>query len=351
MQISISVPAWVTAIYSDLSDWHRNPNAAKEALEHARDNNDTWQLELPDDVYFEYAFVDGDGEQHPDPNNDRQADNPWYPAARVITGSAYHADPHAELTRSDPDDDLLGDVRRGRLESRYLAERRRYTIYTPKGHEGAPLPTVYVQDGVAYYRYAKLHVVLEALIREGAIRPAHLVFIEPNDRNVDYSFNEHYWAFVEAEVIAAVEDTVACDGERIAMGASLGAFVSACIARHMPHLFATVVAQSGAFLGTPEHRDAYAAKDSWLLEAVSLEAVSLEAVSLEVVQPESAESLRWYLSCGTLDWLLDVNRNLAEVLQKSQKNTVRYVERSAGHNWATWKDDFAPALMFALGRD
>ena len=92
MQISISVPAWVTAIYSDLSDWHRDPKRAGEVLEQARNNSDMWQLELPDDAYFEYAFVDADGEQHPDPANDRQADNPWYPAARVITGADYHPD-------------------------------------------------------------------------------------------------------------------------------------------------------------------------------------------------------------------------------------------------------------------
>ena len=114
-------------------------------------------------------------------------------------------------------------MHRGRLESRHLGERRRYTIYTPKGYEDTPLPTVYVQDGVAYYRYAKLQVVLEALLAEGHIRPAHLVFIEPVNRNIDYSFNEHYWAFVEDEVINEVENTVACDSERVALGASLGA--------------------------------------------------------------------------------------------------------------------------------
>lgn len=335
MHVSISVPAWVDAIYSDLSDWHRNPQAAKETLEQARQTGDTWQLELPDDVYFEYAFVDADGEQQPDPENDNQADNPWYPAARVVTGPDYQPDPYAELTRSELDDASLGEVQRGRLESRHLNERRRYTIYTPKGHEGTPLPTVYVQDGVAYYRYAKLQVVLEALLAERRIHPAHLVFIEPTDRNVDYSFNEHYWAFVEDEIISDVEETVACDSERVAMGASLGGFVSACIAWHTPHLFDSVVAQSGAFLGTPEHRDAYAAKESWLLEAI---------------KREPAKPLRWYLSCGTMDWLLDVNRNIAEVLK--QKNAdVTYIERNAGHNWATWKDDFASALTFALGHD
>jgi len=332
MQISIPVPAWVKAIYSDLSDWHRNPQAAKATLEHARQHNDTWQLELPDDAYFEYAFVNADGEQHPDPENDHQADNPWYPAARVITGANYQASPYAALTREDANDNALGDVHRGRFESTHLEQRRRYTIYTPKGHQDTPLPTIYVQDGVAYYRYAKLQVVLEALLAEGKIRPAHLVFIEPIDRNVDYSFNEHYWAFVEDEVIAEVENTVSCDGERVAMGASLGGFVSACIAWHAPHLFDSIVAQSGAFLGTPEHRDAYAAKESWLLDTI---------------ERKPAKPLRWYLSCGTMDWLSDVNRNIAEVLK--QKNAdVTYVERSAGHNWATWKDDFASALAFAL---
>ncbi|MEM7734184.1 MAG: alpha/beta hydrolase-fold protein [Deinococcota bacterium] len=328
MHVSISVPDWAAFILSDLSDWDRNP---QPVTEHVRQTA-TWHVDLPDDVYFEYAFIDAQGEQRPDPNNDRHADNPWFPAARVITGPSYEPDTYAALTLSEAYVSKLGTVVRGRIESQQLGARRRYTTYTPQGYEGTALPTIYLQDGVAYYRYAKLQVVLEALIQQENLRPAHLVFIEPVSRNTDYSFNQAYWRFVTDELVPDVERQLNCTNERVAMGASLGGFVSACIAWQNPDMFSTVITQSGAFLGTLEHKDAYKSKESWLLETL---------------KDNDAKPLRWYLSCGTMDWLTDINRQMADVLQ-SKGYEVIHTESTSGHNWVTWKNDFARALRFAL---
>jgi enterochelin esterase family protein len=328
MHVSIAVPDWAAFIVSDLSDWDRNPLAVTAEIRQAS----AWDITLPDDAYFEYAFMNAQHEQHADPTNDRQADNPWFPAARVITGPDYQPDAYAALTLSEPATDKLGTVVRGRIASHQLGARRRYTTYTPQGYEGTALPTIYLQDGVAYYRYGKVQVVLEALIQQENLRPAHLVFIEPVSRNDDYSFNQAYWHFVTDELVPDVERHLNCTNERTLMGASLGGFVSACIAWQAPNLFSTVITQSGAFLGTPEHKDAYKAKDSWMLATL---------------KDSPAKQLRWYLSCGTMDWLTDINRHMASVLQEKGYELV-HTESTSGHNWVTWKNDFARALRFAL---
>ncbi|MEM6429402.1 MAG: alpha/beta hydrolase-fold protein, partial [Deinococcota bacterium] len=278
-------------------------------------------------------FMDAQGEQRPDPNTSTQADNPWFPAARVITGPNYQPDAYAALTLSELDADKLGTVTRGRFNSQQLEARRRYTTYTPRGYEDAALPTIYLQDGVAYYRYAKLQMVLEALIAQENLRPAHLVFVEPMNRNDDYSFNQAYWRFVTDELVPDVERQLNCTDERTLMGASLGGFVSACIAWQNPDMFSTVVTQSGAFLGTPAHKDAYKATESWLLDTL---------------KDNPTKPLRWYLSCGTMDWLSEINRQVATVLRGKGYEVV-HTESTSGHNWVTWKNDFARALKFALG--
>ena len=119
---------------------------------------------------------------------------------------------------------------------------------------------------MALYRYAKLHLVLETLLRDALVRPAHLVFLEPINRTQEYGFNEAYRKFVLGEALPEVERTVPVTDERIALGASLGGLVSVLLALDAPELFRTVVTFSGAFLGTPDDRDFYTSKTSWVLD-------------------------------------------------------------------------------------
>jgi enterochelin esterase family protein len=57
----------------------------------------------------------------------------------------------------------------------------------------------------------------------------------------------------------------------------------------------------------------------------------------------------WYLEVGTLEWLLAVNRRAAQALEERGANVVLR-ERSAGHNWTSWRNGIPDALRFALGR-
>jgi enterochelin esterase-like enzyme len=318
MKVSVAIPEWARFIVSDFTDVDRNPEAVL-----VREKT----FDIPDDAYVEYGFVDTDGKIQPDPNQSVRAENPWYPNLSAIAAPNYQADRYANPTVK-----AEGRVLRPRIESTYLNQTRRMIVYTPKGYETQALPVVYVQDGVAYYRIAKLAEVLEQLLQENVVRPAHLVFIEPIDRLIDYRFNADYRAFITAELVPLIDKDLQTTSERIAMGASLGGLVSATLALEHPHLFQTVITQSGAFLGSPTVLDFYKGKSSWVLETL---------------QQGDRLPLRWYTEVGTMEWLTDINRKVHDALVSKGYDHV-YAERNAGHNWTNWRNGLGDALKFAL---
>jgi enterochelin esterase-like enzyme len=320
MQVTISVPDWAKFIISDFSDMDRNPQKVSERK---------WNFEISDNAYFEYGFLDAEGNIKPDPNNPLKADNPWYPNASAILAPDYQADSYANPTVK-----AEGRVLRPRIESKHLQQTRRMIAYTPKGFETQVLPVIYLQDGIAYYRIAKLAEVLEQLLAEFLIRPAHLVFIEPIDRFVEYRFNPNYHSFMTDELLPLIDRELQTTPERMVMGASLGGLVSATLALNHPEFFQTVISQSGAFLGSPEELDFYKGKSSWVLETL---------------QNARGLTTRWYSETGSIEWLTDINRRVHEVLlERGQDHS--YTERNAGHNWVNWRNGLAKALTFALAR-
>lgn len=321
MTVDITVPDWAVQVVSDLTDMERNPHSVD------RSKVAKFSLDLPDDVYFEYAFVDADGQMRPDPENDARASNPWYPDISAVFGPAYAPDVYAE-----PSVVAQGRVRRERVSSAALGQTRRVTLYSPSGLSDEPLPTVYVQDGTAYYRIARLADVLETLLQEGKVRPAHLVFIEPVDRAAEYRYNPAYRSFVSDELVSFVDAELATTPERVALGASLGGLVSATLALERPDLFGTVVAQSGAFLGSPAEPDFYRGQTSWVLDRLAADA---------------APDLRWYTDVGTLEWLTDINLSVHDALL-SRGAEHAFQTRNAGHNWTNWRNGLGRALAFAL---
>ncbi len=246
MKVAFRVPPWAVQILSDLTDMDRNPHPV-DAGKVAR-----FTLELPEDAYFEYAFRDAAGELHPDPDNPERADSPWFPQASALFGPDYRPHPLAS-----PDPTLeRGTLTRHRLTSAVMGQLRRVSVYTPGAGTG-PLPPIIVQDGTAFLRLARLHLVLEALLAAGEVRPAHIAFVEPLDRTAEYGFEPNYRSFVSEELLPFLAARHAFSEERILWGASLGGLFSLTFVLHHPELADTVVTQSVALLETPESKDFY----------------------------------------------------------------------------------------------
>ena len=322
MVTEIHIPEWASHMVSDHTDMDRNPHPV-DARKVSK-----LKLELADDVYFEYGFLMNTDEVKADPKNPVKARNPWYPNASSVIGPAYQPDAYARLDTSV----ATGTLTRHRVHSAVLGQTRRVSVYTPEGYESDALPCIYVQDGTAYLRVAQLHTVLEQLVKDHRVRPAHLVFIEPIERSIEYPFNQTYRDFIKDELFAFIAEHHHVSNERIMMGASLGGLFSATFALLNPEFVTGIITQSGAFLGAPDHKVFYDTEQSWVLETVTN-------------QPDLTFS--WYQETGTIEWLCGINRQLKDVLKNSQTRT-HYAERHAGHNWENWRNGLATALEFSL---
>jgi enterochelin esterase-like enzyme len=320
VRVELNPPEWATHLQSDLTDWQRAPVPVTKLA----------PFDLPDDVYFEYAFTDAAGERRGDPSNSNPRLNPWWEFASNLSGPDYRPDPWVSPADLKP----RGRVLRLRVESRILKQPRHLLVYSPAGQAEAELPLILFQDGKAYYGWGRVPQVMDRLLAADEIGPAHLVFVPPGERTEEYAFNPTYLDFLRDELMPAVEARVRCDGRRTAWGASLGALLSSQLAWDCPHLFQKVVAQSGAFLFSPDmdRHNPFAGGESLRARVLT----------------EELPSLAWHLDCGTLEWFLSSNRRLAAALT-DKGATVNLVTRAAGHNWINWRNGLAAGLRFALG--
>ncbi len=319
MRINLRPPPWATHLISDLDDWMKSPRPVA----------DVTPFDLPDDAYFEYAWLDDEGRKRPDPTNPNPPHNPWWDYARWLAGPKYQQNPFWLAAK----DTLHGKVTRLRLPSKILGDTRHILIYTPPGTGTDALPQVWFQDGKAYFGWGKAPQLYEALLAANLVAPARLIFLTPANRTQEYFFNPDYLRFVIDEAIPAIETAAPTTDARTAWGASLGGLCSANLAWQHPLKFATVVAQSGAFLFYPDQQldTPFTGQEFWRNRVLT----------------ESWRPLRFHLSTGTLEWLHGPNRNLAQALTE-REFPVEYIERPAGHNWTNWRDGLAAGFRFAL---
>ena len=318
MDVSLTPPEWATHLLSDLHDWSRSPLPVAELR----------PFSLPDDVYFEYAWLDAAGEPRPDPDNkDRR--NPWWPHACALVGPRYRPNSLADgpaLTSGSA-------TRRYWLESKDGSRRHRVLVHSPDSDFTTPRPTIYLQDDKAYFGWGRLPRIAAALEQAGKIPSARYVCVQPVDRGRDYFFNADFRRFMVEELIPAVEGRAPCDGVRFAMGASLGGLCSAWIACLHPTLFAGVASQSGAFLMGPDDSLPDPFGGSQWFQAM--------------IASAEAPRLRWYLDCGRLEWLYAAHLKIRDALAEGGYDH-RVESRSAGHNWINWRDGIPGALKFLL---
>ena len=322
MFVDLKAPPWATHFLSDLTDWQKGPLPVAEMR----------PFEIPDDAFFEYAYLDDNGQRLPDPDNPNPRLNPWWTYACNITGPGYRPDPLGEAVDKRPQ----GRGLRIEVESALLQESRRVMIYSPAGQSAAALPVVIFQDGKAYYGWGKVPQIMDRLLARGEVQPAHLVFLPPRERTREYAFNPAYRQFIVVELLQEIEKRLTCNGQRVAWGASLGGLLSAQLAWDHPSLFQKVVTQSGAFLFSEDMdlANPFVGRESFLRDIIA----------------SGPRSINWHLDCGTMEWLAASNRNLEEVL-KNQGSEVTLTFRNAGHNWVNWRNGISAGLRFALEKN
>ncbi|MBK7703038.1 MAG: esterase family protein [bacterium] len=312
-------PDGATHLISDLHDWARRPLPVAELAPFA----------LPDDAWFEYAWLDADGKPRADPDG-VPAGNPWWSHACRLAGPLWAVDPVVAAAPARASRRLQGL----RLHSSAMGQERRAFLYSTAG-PAEPGPLVVVQDGKSYWQHGRLGPVADLLFARGETPAAHFLLVHPERRGRDYVFDARFRAYVLDELLPAAEARVRCDGTRILLGASLGALAGADLALARPDLFTAVAAHSGAFLIAPgdDPPDPFAGGE-WLLGRL---------------RAGRGRDLRWHLECGTLEWLLPCHRRLEAALLACGCEH-RTVERNVGHNWVNWRQGLPGTLRSVLRR-
>jgi enterochelin esterase family protein len=146
-----------------------------------------------------------------------------------------------------------GELIDDQLASQQMQKNFMLKVYLPPGYDSSSeYPVAYFQDGTDYINFGNATTILDNLIHHSMIEPLIGVFVVPNDRNVEYAFEERflYRDFFVEELVPYIDSnyaTRATPDQRAVIGDSYGGNISAIIAFSRPEVFGNCGIHSGAF--------------------------------------------------------------------------------------------------------
>lgn len=330
--VTFRPPPGAVALIGDFTDWYKRP-----ALPTVGEDI---HLPLPRGAWVEYAWLDADGNAFADPDNPQKSLNPWwgYPRAVEVGEYPFHALWAGQFWQHHQADIPKGHAERLAWEGQVWAGKRRGYVYTPPDYTPErTFPVYYIQDGVAFYRTGRLTELFEHALHLGLIESAVLVFVEPLERNEEYYLNDRYHDFLMTEVLPQIEERFSVLREasgRGLWGASLGGLISLYTAWQHPEIYGRVVSHSGCFIADPAGKTATEINTTTAREWLTEQLPSRPPTTLDIS-----------LDTGTLEWLTAPNRRMAATLQDLGIGH-QYREYPSGHNWVSWKNALAEALLY-----
>ncbi len=193
------------------------------------------------------------------------------------------------------------------------------TVYLPPRYSSdtnKTYPTVYFQDGSEYISLAYAANILDNLIDSGKIRPVIGIFVRPNNRNNEYagSLRDAYRLFFVNELVPFIDSTYRTrkiPQERLVIGDSYGANISALISYNHADVFGNCGLHSAAF--QPNNYEAY-----------------------NLVVNGQYKNIRWVSVWGTYESLWQNMRNFRDnLINKGYQFLWR--ELPEGHSWGLWR--------------
>lgn len=223
-----------------------------------------------------------------------------------------------------------------RISSEVLGYDLQYRVYAPESvADFGELPVLYVTDGPGYISEGRMPRVLNQLIGEDSIEPLVVVFVDARDpddlssnrRNSQFLCNRDYLSFYESELIPQIERDYpvgAAREHRGILGLSFGGTNAACFGLMGHETFSLIGMHSPANHPIKGMLPAY--EDMPLLP------------------------LRMFLSTGKPDDNTRANRKFRGVLERKGYD-LKYIERSAGHNWDNWRPLIDDVLLYFYAPD
>jgi enterochelin esterase family protein len=224
------------------------------------------------------------------------------------------------------------------LHSNALGDWRKLRIYLPANfRDYRRYRLMIVHDGEDYVRYSRLKQVLDNLIGRLEIPPMIVALTNPHDRLKEYANDERHSRHIVEEVIPALEQKypVIREGSgRCLMGASFGGVASLSTAWRYPHVFESLLLQSGSFAFTD-------IGDHWRTQAFDPVVEFMNRFRASPGNP--AKNI--FLSCGVYESLIYENRSLVPFLRSHGFN-VKFEEAYDGHNWENWRNRLRSGLSW-----
>ena len=297
------------AAAGDFSNW--NPNVRFEKVS---ENLFAREFDFDSSARVEYRLVI-DGRWIEDPLNPNSLDNGVGGRNSFFAMPAYRAadrktDENVRLEKLD-------------LKAEALGGTRSVQVYVPEDCARAACATLYFQDGGDYVRRAGAVETQLGLVESGQLKPFIMVFVDPRERTKEYWASDDYARFLATELVPAIDgkyNTIKSRDARAVLGASLGGITSLHAGLKYPHVFARLGGQSSSF---------------W----VDNERVVKALEKLDAAQTR----FTFYLDDGVLEGVEDSRR--VNVMLRGKGFPVTYREGLTGHNWTSWRDRLADAMI------
>jgi enterochelin esterase family protein len=303
---------------------------------------DLWLLRLPveDGGRFEYKLAigrQGGEEWMLDPLNPAHARDPF--GENSVCRTFGYTRPEWSEPRGAP----AGRIESITVESAAFGERREEQVYLPAGYAaGRSYPLVIIHDGGDFVTYADLSVSLDNLIDAADIPPIVAALIQTRDRMGEYSGGRKHARYLVRELMPVLQSRYGNSeepGDRVVMGASLGAVASLSAAFRYPGVFGGLVLQSGSFI-----------LDERKLERRPHPVFHRIARLVRALRrAPQLPGTRAFVSTGELEGLAEENRALADFLRERGID-VLFKSARDGHHWHNWRDQLRDGLMWVLSR-
>jgi enterochelin esterase family protein len=320
---------------SDLNNWDDKPKRFKRVSPRLiPDSTESiWYctLTIPRDAYVEYAFYDPvTQKKFLDPLNKKSVDNGIKERNNFFYMPETMPSPFP-MRRADV---TPGTLSKPSVETGWLRDDYERTVYLYRPPVKEPTPLLVVYDGQDYMQRAKLNTIVDNLIADGRIQPIAMAFLPHGGRwrNIEYACSDGTILWLDQIILPLAREKLNLldiddhPGAYGVLGASLSGTMSMYTGLRMPDVFGKVLSQAGAY--TIESRD---------------------FAVVDLARQGQAHNVNIWMDIGRLDFLLEDNRRMHELLQeKNYKVSCR--EFSGGHNYTSWRNDIWRGLEVMFPR-
>jgi enterochelin esterase-like enzyme len=262
-----------------------------------------------------------------------------------------------ETTPEDP----LERIRSVTVRSKILGQRRSALVYLPPDYRRSRkrYPILYLLHGgggseLDWVLQGRVHATLDRLIHAGRIKP--LIVAMPNDGLYAagtfftkwYDGTADFEKYFLDEIVPAVESEFRIQSDRdhrAIAGLSMGGYGALALSLRHPKLFCAAASLSGVTMPASA-----AIWGLWALRIFGPEkgrglAWRKQRDPRYLVTRKASHSVALHLSCGTGDFLRQLNRKFHNLLTRIGR-PHEYLEFPGGHDWKYWSKHVEEALLF-----